>query len=99
MRRRINFYREAKKKSNADGRKYDVYMKVHGSEYYVCDMVEGNTAEDSSVNELGLTLRARLIRSQGKYAVLEGTIFNPERLLQAICGTLTYKKEEFSSDE
>ena len=96
---RINFYRETKKENNEDGRKYAVYMKLLGNEYYVCDMIEGNTAEDSIINELGLTLRARLIRSRGKYAMLEGTIFNPERLLKSICGTPTYKKEEFSNGE
>ena len=96
---RINFCRKAKKENNADGRKYAVYLKVRGNERYVCDMIDGNSVEDNSINELGLTLRVRLTRSQGKYAMLEGTIFNPERLLKAVCSTPTYQQEEFSGDE
>lgn len=62
-------------------------------------MVDGDTGEDTAANELGLTLRARLTRSKGKYAMLEGTIFNPERLLDSACGITGHMTEEFIGGE
>jgi len=74
-------------------------MNIANDNHYVCDMTDGNAAEDIASNELGLTLRARLTRSKGKYVMLEGTIFNPERLLEAACEITDFKKEEFIGGE
>lgn len=95
----MEFYKVPKKESNPDGKRYAVYMKHLGMDHYVCDMVEGNTAEDAATNALGLTLRARLDRSQGKYAMLEGEIFNPDRLLRSACEITEYKREDFTGGE
>ena len=46
---RINFYRKAKEENNADGRKYAVYMNVLGNEHYVCDMIDGNSVENRTM--------------------------------------------------
>jgi len=93
------FIRTEKNQTNPGGAKYAVCMKLDGWEHYVCDMTDGNSAEDVSANELGLTLRARLVRSKGKYAMLEGTIFNPERLLDAACEITDFSTEEFTGGE
>ena len=95
----MNFYKAQKNQNNPDSTKYAVYMKLNIAEHYVCDMSDGNTAEDVSLNELGLTLRARLTRSNGKYAMLEGAIFNPERLLDAACEITNFKKESFTGGD
>lgn len=92
------FYRKPKENDNPDGKRFAVYMKLD-SEHYVCDMVDGDTADDIAANELGLTLRARLTRSKGKYAMLEGAIFNPERLLDSVCEISNFKTEEFVGGE
>lgn len=94
----MNFYKEKKNNDNPDGKKYSVYMKFDG-DHYICDMIDGGTPNDVAANELGLTLRARLIRSKGKYAMLEGTVFNPERLLEAACEITDFIKKEFSGGE
>ena len=96
----MNFKKVQKNQNSPDGKgKYAVYMNHNGREHYVCDMTDGNTSEDIASNELGLTLRARLTRSKGKYAMLEGTIYNPERLLEAACEINDFKKEEFIGGE
>jgi hypothetical protein len=70
-------------------------MAYECNDHYVCDLVDSDAVEDAAENELGLTLRARLTRSKGQYAMLEGSIFNPERLLEAVCNVAHYEKEEF----
>ena len=91
----MKFTKIQKNQNPADGKKYAVYMNHENKEHYVCDMIDGSAAEDIALNELGLTLRARLIRSKGKYAMLEGTIFNPSRLLEAACEITDFQKEDF----
>jgi len=71
-----------------------VFMHLRGVDYYVCDMVDNSNPNHVAINELGLTLRSRLARSNGKFAMLEGTIFNPERLLTAACAINDYQKKE-----
>jgi hypothetical protein len=89
------FYKEPQSESNPDGKLYHVYM-AHGTKaHYVCDMIDGNTEEAAAVNKLGLTLRARLTRSRGAYAMLEGEIFNPNRLMDAACEFSGYTAEPF----
>lgn len=91
----MNFYKTKKGENNPDGKTYAVYMELDKKEHYVCGMTDGSTAEDIASNELGLTLRSRLTRSSGKYAMLEGSIFDPERLLKAACEINDVKKEAF----
>jgi hypothetical protein len=74
-------------------------MELDRNEHYVCDLVVSDAAEDIAANELGLTLRSRLTRSKGRYAMLEGSIFDPERLLKAACGITGYKKDVFTGGE
>ena len=93
------FQKTAKKENNPDGNLYTVQMRYGGRNYYVCQMIDGDTPEAAAVNELGLTLRARLVRSKGKYAMLEGTIFNPSRLLDAACEVTDYSKDYFVSGD
>ena len=95
----MNFYKVQKNQSNPDSQIYAVYMAHENKEHYVCDMADGSSAEDAALNELGLTLRARLTRSKGKYAMLEGSIFNPERLLDAACGITDFSTEEFTGGD
>jgi len=96
----MNFKKIQKNQSNPDNAgKYAVYMQYNGGEHYVCDITDGTTADNITSNELGLTLRSRLIRSKGKYAMLEGTIFNPERLLEAACEINEFKKEAFTDGD
>ena len=95
----MNFTKVPKNQNNPDGAKFSVYLEYLGYKHYVCDMTDSTAAEDIAANELGLTLRARLTRSRGKYAMLEGTIFNPERLLDAACEITDYKKEEFTGGD
>jgi hypothetical protein len=68
-------------------------------EYYVCDYINEDTPEAKEINELGLTLRARLNRSRGEYAMLEGTIFNPTRLLDSIIKLTAFDVEKFTGSE
>ena len=95
----MNFYKTKKGENNPDGKTYAVYLELDRNEHYVCDMVDGSTEEDTAVNELGLTLRSRLTRNHGKYAMLEGSIFDPERLLKAACEINDFKKEAFIGGE
>lgn len=95
----MEFYKVPKTESNPDGKVFAVYMKTISLEHYVCDMFADDSAEAAAVNALGLTLRARLDRSRGKYAMLEGEIFNPERLLRIACEITDFKKEDFTGDE
>ena len=92
----MHFFKTPKQENNPKNNIFAVYMEWDRNEHYVCDMVDSDTEEANAVNELGLTLRARLTRSRGKYAMLEGSIFNPERLLDAACGVTNYQKEEFT---
>jgi len=93
----MKFTKKAKKENNPDGNIYAVYMTANSGEHYVCDMIDND--ESVAVNELGLTLRARLTRSNGKYAMLEGTIFNPTRLINAACKITDYNTEDFTGGE
>jgi len=68
-------------------------------EYYVCDFIAEDTPEAQAANELGLTLRSRLLRSKGEFAMLEGTIFNPHRLLNIIVSLKAYDVERFTGNE
>ena len=95
----MEFTRTLKKENNPEGNVYSVLMRHNGRIYYVCEMIDGDTEEAAAVNELGLTLRARLVRSKGQYAMLEGTIFNPSRLLDAVCEITDYTKEDFVSGD
>ena len=88
-----------KKEKSAKKGVYPVYMENNSADYYVCDMVDGDTEEAKTANELGLTLRARLVRSKGKYAMLEGTIFNPERLMDSCCSISDFKNEKFEDKD
>ena len=90
----MDFYKEPK-----EGGRYAVYISIDRKTHYVCDMTDGTSAEDTAVNELGLTLRARLTRSNGKFAMLEGSVFNPERLLKAACEITEFKKEAFTGGD
>jgi hypothetical protein len=90
----MKFYKKAKTVNNPDDNIYSVFMNHEGRKYFVCEMVSSDSAEDATVNELGLTLRTRLTRSKGKYAMLEGSIFSPERLLEAACGIDDYTRED-----
>lgn len=94
----MTFFKEQINENNSGGRKYAVYMLNNGA-YYICDMIDGDSPGDVATNELGLTLRARLARSKGRYAMLDGTIFNPERLLDAACEINDFKKKEVSGGE
>lgn len=93
------FNKTVKKEDNPDGNVYTVQMRHNGRDYYVCEMIDSDTPEALAVNELGLTLRARLVRSRGQYAMLEGTIFNPNRLLEAACKITDYTKDYFVSGD
>ena len=96
---RIIFFRTPKKEKNEDGKLYAVYMTKDQVEYYVCDMLDSVTEEAKALNELGLTLRSRLCRSSGRYAMLRGSIFNPERLINAACVIQDYKTKEFKGGD
>lgn len=91
----MKFYREPKTEENSEGKKYSVYMAHNGRTHYVCDMFDGSSLDATAANNIGLTLRARLTRSKGEYAMLEGEVFNPTRLLQSICGITDYTVEPF----
>lgn len=93
----MNFYKKQIGENAQAGKRYAVYMHHNQDHYYVCEMVDSNAPEDAAANELGLTLRSRLVRSKGKYAMLQGTIFNPSRLINAACEITKYKKEDVSS--
>ena len=73
----------------------DDYGKIH----YVCDFIDDNSDEAKAANELGLTLRARLKRSKGEYAMLEGSIFNPKNLVEIVCNVTNYKTKEFKGGD
>jgi len=68
-------------------------------EHYVCDFIAEDTPGAQAANELGLTLRSRLLRSKGEFAMLEGTIFNPHRLLNIIVSLKAYDVERFTGNE
>lgn len=91
----MNFYREPKTEKNPAGTRYSVYMQNNGKTHYVCDIDDGAGSDATAVNNLGLTLRARLTRSKGEYAMLEGEVFNPTRLLQSVCGITGHTVEPF----
>jgi len=95
----MEFFKTKVNESNSNGNRYAVYMQHERYTYYVCDMIDDDTEKSADINELGLTLRARLTRSKGKYAMLEGVIFNPERLLQSACEITDYSTEEFKGGE
>lgn len=95
----MEFYKKPKANGNEDGKRHAVYMEHERQDHYVCDMVDGDDEEAAAINSLGLTLRVRLTRSKGKYAMLEGEIFNPERLLRAACDVTDYKTKAFTGGE
>lgn len=87
-------------KNDAPANHFAVYMETADhKEYYVCDYIVEDTPEAKETNELGLTLRARLNRSKGEYAMLEGTIFNPTRLLDSIVRLTAFDVEKFTGKE
>lgn len=91
----MKFVLELKNNSSEDQEQYLVYMIDNGQTHYVCEMCEGIGGDAQKINDLGLTLRARLHRSRGKYAMLEGTVFNPLRLIGCICHLENYQTEDF----
>ena len=94
----MKFYKKVK--ANSPANIFSVYMKTDKEQnHYVCDYIAEDTSEAQEVNELGLTLRSRLKRSRGIYAMLEGTIFNPERLLGIIVSFKSYDVESFTGKE
>ena len=95
---KLNFGMEKRKDNNPDGTRYAVYVDRGENRHYVCDMVNAGTEEAVAVNELGLNLRTRLTRSEGRYAMLEGMIFDPFRLLKAACEIQDYETEEVKDD-
>lgn len=89
----MKFYRKPKE-NNPKGKSYVVYMELdYGKSHYVCDITDESGDEATAMNELGLTLRARLTRSKGVYAMLEGCVFDPKRLLKSVCGITDYTAE------
>ena len=92
------FFKATKK--DAPANHFAVYMEsTDHREFYVCDYINEDTPEAAAINELGLTLRARLERSKGSYAMLEGTIFNPYRLLDSIVDFKAFDVERFTGKE
>ena len=89
------FRKEFQTENNPDGKHYSVYMELSGRTHYVCDLISDGGEDAASVNNLGLTLRARLTRSKGSYAMLEGEVFNPNRLLEAACDITAYSVDPF----
>ena len=91
----MKFYRKPHE-DNPRGTNYAVYMESnYGRTHYVCEMTDESGDEAKAINELGLTLRARLTRSKGVYAMLEGSIFDPNRLLKSVCEISNYTVEPF----
>jgi hypothetical protein len=88
------FKKMLKQKSSKDGKVFAVFMNHNKREHYVCDLYEGDTPEAAAANELGLTIRSRLLRSGGESAMLEGSIFNPSRLLDIVCAVTDYTAEK-----
>lgn len=87
-------------RNNAPPNHFTVYMETgEHKEHYVCDFIAEDTPEAQAANELGLTLRSRLLRSKGEFAMLEGTIFNPHRLLNIIVSLKAYDVERFTGNE
>jgi len=87
-------------RNNAPANHFTVYMETgEHKEHYVCDFIAEDTPEAQAANELGLTLRSRLLRSKGEFAMLEGTIFNPHRLLNIIVSLKAYDVERFTGNE
>lgn len=87
-------------KNNAPGNHFTVYMESgEHKEHYVCDYIAEDTPEAQAANELGLTLRSRLLRSKGKYTMIEGNIYNPTRLLSIIVSLKAYDVERFTGNE
>jgi len=87
-------------KNNAPANHFARYMETpEHREHYVCDYIAEDTPEAQAANELGLTLRSRLLRSKGKYAMLEGSIFSPLRLLEIIVSLKAYDVERFTGKE
>jgi len=87
-------------RNNAPPNHFTVYMETgEHKEHYVCDFIAEDTPRAQAANELGLTLRSRLLRSKGEFAMLEGTIFNPHRLLNIIVSLKAYDVERFTGNE
>ena len=87
------------KKDSLDNH-YEVFMETREhKEHYVCEYIDVDTPEAKEINELGLTLRSRLLRSNGEFAMLEGTIFNPKRLMDVIVDLKSFEFEEFTGKE
>jgi len=87
-------------KPNAHANHYAVYMSdAKHTAAYVCDYIAEDTPEAQKLNELGLTLRARLRRSNGVYAMLEGSIFNPDRLTSCIIDLCGFDVHYFKGGE
>ena len=94
----MKFYKVLK--NNAPVNHYAVYVEInYQEEHYICDYIGEDTPEAKVVNELGLTLRSRLVRSKGKYAMLEGTIFNPCRLAKIIIDLKSFDFKSFKGSE
>ena len=90
----MQFHKKQKTGAIPDEKRYAVYMQQNGCpDKYVCDMVDGDGEEAAAINKLGLNLRTRLTRSQGRYAMLEGEIFDPERLVKAVCSVTSFETE------
>jgi hypothetical protein len=94
----MDFFRELKTENNPDGNHYLVYVANPDTrgKHYVSEMIDDDSAAAAKANEIGLTLRARLDRSGGKYAMLEGSIFNPTRLLRIVCSVTEYDVKSFT---
>ena len=91
----MDFYKVSK--NNGNENHFLVYMETRRhKEHYVCDYIAEDSPEADEANELGLTLRSRLLRSNGAFAMVEGTIFNPKRLLQIIVDLEDYSHEQYS---
>lgn len=90
----MTFTKKANKEGSLNGKVFSVFMLRERKNRYVCDFIDDNTEEAAAVNELGLTLRARLNRSNGDFAMLKGSIFNPNKLLTAAMDIADYTIEQ-----
>ena len=91
----MNFYMIPKEEDILIKKSYSVYMENNSHHHYICDLIDDDSEKAKEVNELGLTLRARLTRSKGAFAMLVGVVFDPFRLLRAACDITSHKTEEF----
>ena len=93
----MTFTRKPKNEGDPNSKIFAVHMtQTNKTPQYVCDMIDDNGEEADAVNNLGLTLRTRLVRSKGDYAMLEGSIFNPNKLLIATVNITDLKVEQIA---